>query len=190
MKRKASRVARIGLAFRVFLRVLGDAHFAEHVAPLLAAPAGATAAEAPAVSPVKPPVKEPAKKTGRNEALSLLAMLQREARLVDFLEEPIAAYSDEQIGAAVRDVHRDGAAVLERVFGLKPVLAAEEGSQVDVPDDFDAARYRLTGNVKDRPPFRGLLAHHGWEATRTTLPEWTGAAEAAQVIAPAVVELS
>jgi hypothetical protein len=183
-------VTRIGLAFRAFFRVLGDADFAERVATVLAGPSGAAAAGIPPVSPAKPPVKEAAKKTGRNEALGLLAMLQREARLVDFLQEPIAAYSDEQIGAAVRDVHRDGAAVLERVFGLKPIVAAEEGSQVDVPDNYDAARFRLTGAAADRPPFRGLLAHHGWEATRTALPEWTGNAEAAKVIAPAVVELS
>ncbi len=117
-------------------------------------------------------------------------MLQREARLVDFLQEPIAAYSDEQIGAAVRDVHRDSAAVLERVFGLKPVVPAEEGAAVDVPDDFDAAKYRLTGNVADRPPFRGVLMHHGWEATRAALPAWTGGASGAEVIAPAVVEIS
>lgn len=117
-------------------------------------------------------------------------MLQREARLVDFLQEPIAGYSDDQIGAAVRDVHRDSAAVLERVFGLQPVHSAEEGGQVDLPDDFDASRYRLTGNVKDQPPYRGQLAHHGWEATRTALPEWTGGAAGANVVAPAVVEIS
>lgn len=183
-------MARIGLAFRAFFRVLGDADFAARLASLLSGPSNGAAAETPAVSSAKPPVKEPARKAARNEALGLLAMLQREARLVDFLEEPIAAYSDEQIGAAVRDVHRDGAAVLERVFGLKPIVAAEEGSQVDVPEPYDAARFRLTGAVADRPPFRGLLAHHGWEATRTTLPEWTGNAEAAKIIAPAVVELS
>jgi hypothetical protein len=51
-----------------------------------------------------------------------LAALQREARLVDFVQEPIAAYSDAQIGAAVRDVHRGCAEVIERLFSLKPVV--------------------------------------------------------------------
>ena len=177
---------RLGLALRTFFRVLSDASFAGRITPLLAAPAPEAAATgAPSPAAVKPA----APKTSRSEALSLLALLQREARLVDFLQEPIAGYSDEQIGAAVRDVHRDSAAVVERVFGLKPVVSAEEGSKIDVPDDFDASRYRLTGNVKDQPPYRGQLAHHGWEATRTALPEWTGGADGAKVIAPAVVEI-
>jgi len=179
-------VTRIGLALRAFFRVLSDAAFAGRLTALLTGPAPEPAAR----EPTQPPAKPAPPKAVRSEALSLLAMLQREARLVDFLQEPIAGYSDEQIGAAVRDVHRDSAAVLERVFGLKPVLSAEEGSPVDVPDDFDASRYRLTGNVKDQPPYRGQLAHHGWEATRTALPEWTGGAEGVQVVAPAEVEIS
>lgn len=176
---------RLGLALRTFFRVLSDASFAGRITPLLAAPAP----EAAATPPSQPTAKAVTPKASRSEALSLLALLQREARLVDFLQEPIAGYSDEQIGAAVRDVHRESAAVVERVFGLKPVVSAEEGSQVDVPGDFDATRYRLAGNVKDQPPYRGQLAHHGWEATRTALPEWTGGADGAKVIAPAVVEI-
>jgi hypothetical protein len=180
-------VTRIGLAFRAFFRILADAAFAERLAPLFSDAAVATPTKPETISTPPAAAKQP---PVRSEALSLLAMLQREARLVDFLQEPIAAYSDEQIGAAVRDVHRDSAAVLERVFALKPILSAEEGAQVDVPEGFDAARFRLTGKVADRPPFRGVLMHHGWEATRTALPAWTGAASAAQVIAPAVVELA
>lgn len=179
-------MTRLGLALRVFFRVLSDAAFAGRIAALLTGPAP----EAAAAEPPPPPAKPAPPKPARSEALSLLAMLQREARLVDFLQEPIAGYSDEQIGAAVRDVHRDSAAVLERVFGLRPVLSAEEGSQVEAPDDFDASRYRLTGNVKDHPPYRGQLAHHGWEATRNAVPEWTGGAAGANVVAPAVVEIS
>lgn len=184
---KGVRVKRIGLAFRVFFRILLDAAFYGRIADVISAPMPGEAAPPPAATTAPPAGPKP---PARNEALSLLAMLQREARLVDFLQESISAYSDEQIGAAVRDVHRESAAVLERAFGLKPVLSAEEGAQVDVPDQFDAARFRLTGKVADQPPFRGVLMHHGWEATRTALPSWTGSADAAQVIAPAVVELS
>lgn len=176
-------MARIGLAFRLFFRVLFDAALAQRARPLLS-----TEATAPATAPAPEP--PPKKKSGRSDALNLLAMLQREARLVDFLQEPIAEYSDAQIGAAVRDVHRDGAAVLDRVFGLRPVRDEAEGSLVEVPGDFDAARLRFTGQVADRPPFRGALAHHGWLATRCALPEWTGDEAAAMVVAPAVVELT
>ncbi|HEX5442623.1 MAG TPA: DUF2760 domain-containing protein [Pirellulales bacterium] len=178
-------MGRIGLAFRLFFRVLFDAALAERTRPLLAADAQPAAGAAP--RPAEPP---PKKKIGRSDALNLLAMLQREARLVDFLQESIAGYEDAQIGAAVRDVHRDAAMVLKRVFALQPVRDEAEGSTVEVPADFDAARLRFTGKVADRPPFRGTLAHHGWLATQCVLPEWTGDEPAALVVAPAVVELT
>ena len=116
-------------------------------------------------------------------------MLQREARLVDFLKEDISAYANEQIGAAVRDVHRDAAGVLERLFSLQPVMSQPEGASVEVPAGSDAARVRLVGNVSGNPPFRGTLRHAGWEATKVQLPEWSGSAASARVVAPAEVEL-
>jgi len=125
----------------------------------------------------------------RSEAITLLAALQREARFIDFIKEPLDNYSDAQIGAAVRDVHRDCAAVLERMFAIRPVVEQEEGSRVEVPAGFDAGRYRLTGNVAGEPPFTGALVHHGWEATTCNLPGYTGSQSAARVIAPAEVEL-
>jgi hypothetical protein len=178
-------VGRIGLASRVFFRVLFDAAWAERMRPLLAGEPPSPVAAAQTIEPKatkKPPV--------RSDALNLLGALQREARLVDFLQEPIAEYSDEQIGAAVRDVHRDSAAVLKRVFALQPICEEVEGATVELAGDFDAAQYRLTGRVPDQPPFRGALAHHGWRATQCALPEWTGTDSAALVIAPAVVEVT
>src|SRR5262249_49424094 len=38
-------------------------------------------------------------------ALGLLGVLQQEGRLLDFLEEDLGGYSDEQIGAAARGIH-------------------------------------------------------------------------------------
>ncbi|MFH1268209.1 MAG: DUF2760 domain-containing protein, partial [Planctomycetota bacterium] len=98
-------------------------------------------------------------------------------------------YSDAQIGAVARDVHRECGQVIERLFGVVPVVEGEEGSPVEVPAGFDAGRFRLTGNVTGQPPFSGQLAHHGWEATRCQLPAFTGTAASALVLAPAEVEL-
>lgn len=180
-------MGRIGLAFRLFFRVLFDAALAERARPLLA---GVATAE-PSGPVVAAPAPKPAKRApARNDALNLLAMLQREARLVDFLQEEIAAYSDEQIGAAVRDVHRDSKAALERVFALRPIREDPEGSTLELDGEFDAARYRLTGCVPERPPFRGALAHHGWQATHCVLPEFSGGENAALIVAPAVVEVA
>jgi hypothetical protein len=121
--------------------------------------------------------------------LTLLAALQREARFVDFVQEPIDGYSDSQIGAAVREVHRQCAALFSRMFGLEHLVPQEEGSEVEVPREFDAARFRLTGNVSGEAPYRGRLVHQGWTASKCELPTWTGSSDSARVVAPAEVEV-
>jgi hypothetical protein len=89
----------------------------------------------------------------------------------------------------VRDVHRDAAKTLERLFALKPLISESEGATVEVPAGFDPARFQLLGNVTGQPPFRGQLVHHGWEAARCDLPVWSGSEAAAKIIAPTEVEL-
>jgi hypothetical protein len=185
-------MGRIGTAFRIFFRVFGDERVADQVRrildgqPALESARPETAPAAPAAPRVEPRA-EPAR---RSDALNLLAVLQREARFVDFFKESLGAYSDEQIGKAVRDIHRDTAATLERLFALRPVMEQPEGSAVAVPPGADAGRVRLTGNVTGQPPFRGTLQHAGWEATRVQLPEWSGGEASARVVAPAEVELA
>jgi hypothetical protein len=182
----------IGLAFRAFFRTFSDRGFRDVLEVLLRG----EAIEVKSLQPAEPESPqaarpEPAKRAPkRSEALTLLAALQREARLVDFIQEPIGDYSDAQIGAAVRDIHRDCAALLERVFAVRPLLNQTEGATIDVPAGFDAARFSLTGNVSGQPPYRGTLAHHGWQATQCELPQWSGGDAAANVVAPAVVELA
>jgi hypothetical protein len=93
------------------------------------------------------------------------------------------------VGAAARDVLRNSRDVLGRLFDIQPLLAQEEQSQIEIPAGFDAAQFRLTGNVHGSPPFRGTVQHRGWKATRSQVPEWTGGSDAALVVAPAEVEL-
>ena len=138
----------------------------------------------------KPAIAKQPPKPARSEAITLLATLQREARFVDFIKEPLDSYNDAQIGAAVRDVHRDCAKVLDRLFAIRSMVDQEEGSPVEVPAGFDAGRYRLTGNVAGDPPFRGNLVHHGWEAAEVQLPAWSGTQLSARVVAPVEVELA
>lgn len=188
-------MGRIILAFKAFFIVLFNAELAAQVRRLLAGAPEALPQPAAAQSPqavAEPPtatVAPPAAKPPRSEALTLLAALQREARLVDFLQEPIADYSDAQVGAAVRDIHRQCAQLLQRMFALAPLAEAAEGDVIEVPSGFDAARFHLTGNVSGQPPFRGTLCHHGWAATRCELPSWKGDATAAMIVAPIEVEV-
>ncbi len=177
---------RILLAIRVFFLTLFQAAVAERVERALGD-------ESPSAAPEQKPRAKPQptalKPRARSEALTLLAALQREARFVDFIQEPLEGYADAQIGAAARDVHRGCRAVFERLFDLRAVVDDEEGSAIEVAAGFDAGRYRLVGNVGGEPPFRGKLAHHGWEAGKCELPAWTGTASAARIVAPVEVEL-
>lgn len=192
-------MGRVSTAFRAFFGSLFNGDTAARVSQALStkglpAPERVTAREAPVSQPVevakKPTPPAEHRRPVQSEAIALLATLQREARLVDFLKEDLSGYADEQVGAAVRAIQRDSAKVLDRFFGLQPVVAEEEGAKISVPVGFDAARYRLTGKVTGEAPFAGTLQHHGWEATKCELPQFTGSDSAAKTIAPAEVEVS
>jgi hypothetical protein len=172
MNSAPSFFARLGLAFRV----LGNASLAAKVVAL----------EAPAPVAPKPAAVPP--EQVHASGLALLALLQREGRLVDFLQEDVAAFSDAEIGAAARVVHAGSRKVLGQYVTLEPVLNDAEGAGVTVPAGFDAQRIRLTGNVAGQPPFRGALKHHGWVATSVRLPAVSTALDP-RILAPAEVEL-
>jgi hypothetical protein len=183
---------RFFLAIRVFFKVLFNATAAGQVKELLSGEPPVPAASRPATStPATTSARRPAAPTSaRSDALTLLATLQQEARFLDLVREPLGDYSDAQIGAAARDVLRDCNAVLERMFHIEPVVAQQEGSEIETPDRLETGRFRLTGNVAGDPPYRGRLAHCGWEATTCELPTWSGSGSAARVLAPAEVELA
>jgi hypothetical protein len=155
-------------------------------APSAVPATGVPASGAASVATAAPRMPPPA---ARSEALTLLETLQRDGRLIDFLRERLDGYSDAQIGAAVRAVHRDCAAVLNRLFTIRPIVDQPEGSRVELTESLDAGRVRLTGNVTGKRPDHGQLVHPGWEITRTELPQWTGSSASANVLAPAEVEL-
>ncbi len=176
------------LGFRVMFRVWNDVAFAQKVQDL------AEGKSVPKIEPKPTPERRPTaaapkQEPSRSEAVSLLAVLQREARFVDFIKEPIGSYSDAQIGAAVRDVHKGCAAVLDRLFALQPLNATTEGASVQVPRNFDPAQFRVIGNVTGEPPFHGTLLHHGWRAAKSELPDWTGSEASSLVVAPAEIEV-
>jgi hypothetical protein len=121
-------------------------------------------------------------------ALFLLGALQREGRLIDFLQQDVAAFSDEEVGAAARVVHAGARRLVQQYFTLEPIMTDAEGASVSLPKGFDAQRVRLTGHVAGEPPFRGALKHHGWLAAETRLPRMQENLDP-RVLAPAEVEL-
>lgn len=160
----------LGTAFRCFFRALRDQEFSRKVEPMLAAP-------------------QIEQKRPNGDLVRLLGILQRDARLLDFIQEDISDYSDEEVGAAVRDIHRDCKTVIERYLDLAPVVNKEEDQPIDVPAGFDPNEIRLTGNVKGSPPFKGTLAHRGWKVANIKLSE-TAEGSDPLILAPAEVEVS
>ena len=163
--------ARLALGVKVFF----DTALAKRVAQCLKA--GEAKAQAPA--------PERAHASG----LLLLSALQREGRLLDFLQQDVADFSDEQVGAAARVVHSGCRRTLQQYFDFEPAAKEGEGSEVTLPKGFDAQRWRLTGNVAGQPPFRGTLRHHGWVARQIRMPVLSDAIDP-RIVAPAELELA
>jgi hypothetical protein len=191
----------VGLAFKSFFRLL----FGKQLPPEAAAflPEDAIKALLPASTKVdRPPDKivdkpaekaaapqKPLKEAHRDGALAMLALLQREGRLIDFLREPLDGFSDADIGAAARDVHRGCKKVIDQHLSLEPMMPGKEDEKVTVPRGFDPSEIRLIGEARGEPPFAGTLRHHGWRAVETKLPALADGLDRS-VLAPAEVEVS
>lgn len=181
-----SFLARIVLALATFFRVLFDGAFAGRVqrieAPELPAPA-----PAPAEKP-KAPEAPKLREAQTDSALQLLGLLQREGRLIDFLNEDVASYSDAEIGAAARVVHDQCKKALDTHLTIERIRSEAEGSRVTIPKGFSAQDIRLVGNVLGEAPFSGTLSHAGWRVKQIELPKLAEGHDV-HVLAPAEVEL-
>jgi hypothetical protein len=193
---------RLSLAFRCFFSLLFKGRISETLLAELqtrVAPPASGAATAPQVEPrpAEPVATAPARAipaqpppaTGNERAIQMLALLQRDGRLIDFFTEDIAQYDDAQVGAAVRDMHESCRDTLTRYLTLKPVVPGEEGKPFTVDAGFDPGAIKLIGNVTGRLPASGTLRHHGWQAAEVRLPDVPVGATRS-VIAPAEVEIS
>lgn len=112
------------------------------------------------------------KKQFEDGAVFGITLMQREGRLVDFLMEDISSFSDEQVGAAVRQIHASCGKVLKEHFAVKHIVEGiSEGARHAVKADFDASSIMLSGNVPAQLPADGTLQHAGWMASQIALPE-------------------
>ena len=143
----------------------------------------------PPAAPPAPQVIALTPEQQHGAALFLLGLLQREGRLLDFLQEDIASFSDAEVGAAARLVHEGCKKTLGQYVPITAVVTQAEGAAMEIPLGFDANRFRLTGNVAGAGPWKGSLKHHGWVATEVKLPDVPSTVDV-KVLAPAEVELS
>ena len=127
------------------------------------------------------------KPAARDSAITLLASLQREARLVDLVQEDLSQFSDAQVGAAARPCLQECANVLGRLFALEPVVPAAEGEAVPVSSEASPLRFQWVGEGTGET---GKLIHHGWQTTKVELPKWTGDTADANIVAPAQIQAS
>jgi hypothetical protein len=212
MEETLTPLQRFFLAFAAFFAVLFNRRFAEEVhrvrerqrvLPL----GGGKPDERPPLAPTVPPGRgegarvtaSPARQEAQKPAppvpqapdhtgpLHALALLQRDGRLLDFLEESLEGFSDSEIGAAARTVHEGCKKALDTYLTLEPIYREPEGASITVLAGFDAAAVRLTGNVVGAPPFKGSLRHHGWRAARVAFPP--PPPHDPSILAPAEVEL-
>ena len=180
---------RVTIAFRCFFSILFHGDIPNEIVEKRVKTPGPDH-QTPANAPSSVSRPKEAERPGEtfDRAVQMLAILQRDGRLIDFLAENISPYPDAQLGAAVRTIHEACRKVLDHYVKLEPILKSEENQPVTVQAGFDASAIKLLGNVTGAPPVRGVLRHKGWhvkEVNLPPLPQGSGR----MVIAPAEVEI-
>jgi len=167
---------RISFAFRSFFALLFSGTLPADIAQAF----GYTKA-----APVKAAPVPKAQAGPKDGAVQMLAILQRDARLVDFLMEDISGYSDDQVGAAVRDVQSQARVSLDRYVSLRPVIDAVEGDFTKT-EGMAGDTVKFIGKVpaSGKAP-GGLLRHKGWKAEKVELPQTA----ITSIVAPAEIEV-
>lgn len=172
-----------GTRLRLALSILGDAAFAARV--LEVRDAKPVKAALPP-KPVEPP--KPTAPSYEDGALVVLAILQREGRFLDFVQDDVASAPDADVAAAARVVHEGCRAALKRHVDVVPLRDDAEGAAVTIEAGYDANATKLTGNVSGKGPWKGAVQHRGWRAKSVSLP-LPAPGHDATALAPAQVEV-
>lgn len=177
-----SLLSRLWLCWTCGFRILFDGRYAARVAALREAAPQPEALPAPEAAPSPP--TEPA--SAEDGALQLLSLLQREGRFVDFVEQEVTAFSDQDVGAAARLVHEGCRRALHAHARVRSVRSEAEGARLSLEEP--SADVKLVGNVAGSAPFRGVLRHRGWRVEELRLPKRIGAHDP-KIVAQAELEL-
>lgn len=144
------------LAFKAFFKCLGKNPEAEQIAKVLQ-PDEQKQLEAP--------------KPSFSTSAQLLAVLQKEGRFIDFLQEDLSGVDDATVGSVSRTVQEGCRKVVNQYLDLAPVMSEKEGESVTIAEGFDPHEISLVGKVEGDPPFKGTLRHHGWVLEKDELPD-------------------
>lgn len=180
----------IGIAFRAFFKSLFDSRAAEQIAvaldslgqPRLADSSQPTDDHETKATPSPVASQAPA----QDPAVTLMAALQRDARLIDLIYEDLDQYQDAQVGAAARPCLKQCRTALDRLLNIRRVVDQAENELVEMDANVSAGRIRFVGDEGSAGQ-PAKLVHPGWLAGEVKLPKWTGESNDANVIAPAQV---
>ena len=177
---------KIGLAFRSFFALLFQGDLSDEILRDLGLTRlkSSEPKKSSTVAAAAPALTAPGPGDG---AMQVLGILQRDSRIIDFLMEDISSYDDEQVGAAVREMHRTCRESLDRYLKLEPVIDGVEGTAVKLAG-MDPASIKLLGNVPPQPPSSGMLRHKGWKCRTVDLPAINPKMKTS-VLQPAEVEI-
>jgi hypothetical protein len=179
---------RLTTAFQCFFSILFEGELPAKLEQRLGEPAASITQVPVAISAAAANRAEPPPSDSSDRAVQMLALMQRDGRLLDFLAENISAYPDAHLGAAVRTIHESCRSVLNQYLTLEPVLNSEEDQPVTVQPGYEPAAIKLIGNVRGELPIRGVLRHRGWRVKGVNLPPLPHGA-GRTVVAPAEVEV-
>lgn len=174
----------LGVAFKAFFAAISNPKTSERIRLALLGEPQTAALPTQKPEPI-PPAK--ARDSGRSEAITLLSTLQREARLLDLVQESLEGFSDAQVGAAAREVLRDSRKSLDRMFAIEPLAAEDEGAVCQIDANPSPARFRLVGKSAGES---GTIAHRGWKATRCEIPKWNGSPQESLILAPIEIDVA
>ena len=179
---------RVFLAFGCFFNILFRGQLSDTaLAALGLSRRGGAAAASPKAAVPGPAAATTASVKTSDGALQILSIMQRDSRLLDFLMEDLTTYSDDQIGAAVRELHDQCRDSVSRYITLQPVIDGVEGTFAQAPSK-DPGIVKFVGNVPATPPSGGTLRHKGWRVSKVDLPA-LAARQDATIIAPAEIEI-
>jgi hypothetical protein len=188
-------LSRLSLAFRSFFSLLSSGKLPDDIVVELGLVRRIAVPATPGATGPKPESSRQSAESPRagDGAIQLLAMLQQESRIVDFLMEDITPYSDEQVGQVMRSVHENCRKVLDRVMTLTPIVDGVENTATNIAaqglSNKQKQRIKLLGKVPpDGKAETGILRHRGWQVEKVNLPS-LAPGDRASVIAPAEIEV-
>lgn len=173
----------LGIACGAFLKCLFNPTFGQKVLEL----ASNKVEEKVEEEVVQEPASEATISGASLGAIHILSELQKEGRLIDFLEEDLSQYEDDEIGSSVRSIHEGCKKAVDKVLVKEKVLDQEEESTIRVNRNYNSHEMKLSGRVSENFPLKGVLVHPGWKAVSLDLPQRPEASQ--KILAPAEIEV-